>query len=152
MSRKPPTDTDGPKLVVLPGRGRPEPPEKLTQAEQKAWRAVVDASPDGFLDGAAQLVLKHVVTQLSVADRHAERLRRMVTTGGELEDELEVAKAHREAMKAVIAGMTTLRVTPRSRIRIRTAGNAFAASPSGRRPWDPIQPGGSETDNGETPA
>jgi hypothetical protein len=135
-----PPSVEPPKLVLLPGRGRPEPPSKLTQAEQKAWRAIVDASPDGFLDGAAQLLLRQVVAEIAVADRHAERLRRMAVSrhGVALEDELAIGRAHRDVVKSIIAGMTALRATPRSRVRPRDAARAFHRSPSGPRPWDDL--------------
>jgi hypothetical protein len=140
MSRKPPEDPpmDPPNLVLLPGRGRPEPPPKLNETEQRAWRAIVDASPDGFLDGAAQLLLRQVVAEIAVADRHAERLRRMAASreGVALEDELAIGRAHRDVVKSIIAGMTALRATPRSKVRPRDAGRAFDRAPSGPRPWD----------------
>jgi hypothetical protein len=123
-------------IVRLPGRSRPAPPAKLTQAEQRAWRAIVDASPDRFIDGAGQLILRRVVAQIALAERHEQRLANIARAGGDLNDELAVAKAHRETAKSIIAGMAALRATPRSRVRSRAAGNAFAAAPRGRRPWD----------------
>jgi hypothetical protein len=112
----------------------------MTQAEQKSWRAIVDASPDGFLDGAAQLLLRQVVAEIAVADRHAERLRRMAASrqGVALEDELAIGRAHRDVVKSIIAGMTALRATPRSRVRPRDAARQFDRSPSGPRPWDDL--------------
>jgi hypothetical protein len=133
MPRRSSKDLD---VVRLPGRGRPEPPSRLTQAEQRAWRAIVDASPDGFIDGAGQLILKRVVGQIAIAERHEERLKRIAETGGDLEAELEVAAAHRDTTKSIIAGLIALRATPRSRMESRNARDAFARAPSGRRPWD----------------
>jgi hypothetical protein len=126
--------------VRLPGRGRPEPPAKLAAAESAAWRAIVDASPDGWLDGAGQLILRRIVAEIAVAERHEERLRRIAESGGDLEAELEVASAHRVTMKSIIEGLTALRATPKSKMMNSNASqlarNAFTRSPSGRRPWD----------------
>jgi hypothetical protein len=72
MPRK--SKADHLKVVSLRGP-RPEPPSSLDAAVARSWWAVVDAAPDGFLDGAAQLILRQVVAQVAVADRHAERLR-----------------------------------------------------------------------------
>jgi hypothetical protein len=146
-------------IVRLPGRGRPAPPRSLSQTEQQTWRAIVDSSPGGFLDGAAQVVLRRVITQVSIAERHEERLRRIAESGGDLESELEIAGAHREASKAIISGLTALRATPRSRMESRDARNTFKHSPRGRRPWDieakvvksDRAPELDETDHGEAP-
>jgi hypothetical protein len=123
-------------IFRLPGKGRPEPPSKLTQAESRAWRAIVDSSPDRWLDPAGQLILRRVVAEIAVAERHEERLRRIAEAGGDLEAELEVARAHRDTTKSIVAGLTSLRATPRSRMESRNARDAFARAPSGRRPWD----------------
>jgi hypothetical protein len=151
MPRKPPSD-DPPKLVLLPGRGRPSPPPKMSASEQAAWRAIVDASPERYLDGASQLLLKQVVIQITVADRHAERLRRMAQHP-DLEAEIVIAKAHRDALRAITAGMTALRATPRARQASRDAGRAFDRSPAGPRPWDPADDViVDRDDDGDTPA
>ena len=123
-------------IVPLPGRRRPDPPGHLDAVEQRAWRAIVDASPDQWIDGAGQQILRRVVSQLSVCERIETRLRRLGQSDAELELELALAKAHREAMKASIYGMTALRATPRSRMASRNARTAFEASPRGRRPWE----------------
>jgi hypothetical protein len=127
-------------VVRLPGRGRPEPPAKLAAAEQTAWRSIVDAMPDGWADGAAQLVLRRIVAQIAVAERHEERLRRIAESGADLEVELAIAKAHRDTTKSIAAAMGVLRATPRSRMEDRNGARAardhFARSPRGRRPWD----------------
>jgi hypothetical protein len=75
------------------------PPSALDAVEARAWRAIVDASPSGYLDGTAQLILRQVVTQVAVADRHSQRLRSLAAQPEDhFEAEVEVARAHREAM------------------------------------------------------
>lgn len=132
-----PRKSSGDNVIPLLGKERPKPPPKLTAFEQQVWRSVVD-SPGGFLDGAGQLVLHGVVAQAGVLSRHAERLRRIASIGGGFEDEDEVAKAHRDAFRAIVNGLTALRATPRARMEARAARNAFEAAPSGPRPWDRI--------------
>jgi hypothetical protein len=123
----------------LRGRARPSPPENLDAAERRAWHAVVDASPGGFIDAAGQIILRQVVTQVAISERHAHRLRKMAEANDEdLEVERSLAKAHSEAMRNTIIGMTALRATPRSRDRPRDAGRTFdRETPSGQtRPWE----------------
>jgi hypothetical protein len=124
------------QVVRLPGQGRPEPPATLTGVERSAWLAVVDASPERWLDPAGQLVLRRIVAEIAIAERCEERLRCLIEAGGDLEVELEIARAHRETTKAIIGGLTALRATPRSKMTSRRARDVYARSPSGRRPWD----------------
>jgi hypothetical protein len=107
MPRKSSSDN----IVRLPGR-RPPPPDKLTASEQRIWKALVDSAPGGFYNEAAQLLLRHVVAQVGIADRHAQRLRQLAASGGPLEMEIVIEKAHRDAVKGMIVGMTALRATP----------------------------------------
>jgi hypothetical protein len=139
------------KVVRLPGRGRPQPPEKLDRSEQRAWRQIVDSMPDGFADGAAQIIIRRTVAQNAIAERMEDRLRRMAERGvDDIEAEIALGRAHREAVKSIIAGLTALRAAPRARAASRDTGRAFGRSPSGRRPWDP--PPTIDQDDGEAPA
>ena len=54
-------------------RPRLEPPEVLDAAEAWIWRSVVDAASGGFLHSIAQLILRQVVCQSAVSDRHVEK-------------------------------------------------------------------------------
>jgi hypothetical protein len=54
----------------------------------------------------------------------------------DFEGEVELGRAHAEAMKNTVHGMTALRATPKSRMRSRDSGRTFARAPSGRRPCD----------------
>ena len=64
-------------VPLVPGRGRPEPPKALDQIEARAWNDVIDALPDRWLDPAGQLVLRRVATQVAIAERLEDRLRRL---------------------------------------------------------------------------
>ena len=126
-------------VPLVPGRGRPEPPKALDQAEARAWNDVVDALPDRFLDPAGQLVLRRVVTQVAIAERLEERLRRLAVFDGDaeaMEAEAQLAAMHRETAKAVIAGLTVLRATPRSRMAARESRSRFERGAGALRPWE----------------
>jgi hypothetical protein len=132
MPRKSSSDN----IIPLPGKGRPAPSPKLTRAEQAAWRAVVDSSPERWLDPAAQQLLRRLVVQLGLAERFEQRLRQVVAAGGPIEAEIELARVHRDTSKSIVAMMTALRATPRAHVELRAARSAFERSPSGERPWD----------------
>jgi hypothetical protein len=137
MPRRPPIEPSEFKLVQLPDKDRPPPPKDLSEAEQRHWRVIVDASPLGFLSGAAQLILRSVVAQISFADRLAQQMRELAEAGA-LEAAAAVAKEHRETQKAVIAGLTSLRCTPRSSVDLDAVRTAFKRTSPGRKPWHPI--------------
>jgi hypothetical protein len=134
MPRRSSTDNIVPLKTA---KKRPDPPDRMTAAESRIWRAFVDDAPGGWFGPAAQVLLRQVVTTVVAADRHARRLRQMAAEGAPLETELMVQKAHRDATKAMIVGMTSLRLTPRSRVDIGVARHAFAVAPApGLKPWD----------------
>jgi hypothetical protein len=133
------SDADLSIVPMLPGRGRPEPPKALDQAEARAWNDVVDALPDRFLDPAGQLVLRRVVTQVAIAERLEDRLRRLALMDDDPEAlgaEASIAAMHRETAKAVIAGLTVLRATPRSRMAARESRSRFERGAGALRPWE----------------
>ena len=126
-------------VPLLPGKGRPEPPKALDQIEARAWNDVIDALPDRWLDPAGQLVLRRTVTQVAIAERLEERLRRLALMDDDpeaLEAEKAVAAMHRETAKAVIAGLTVLRATPRSRMAARESRSRFERGAGALRPWN----------------
>ena len=100
------SDADLSIVPMLPGRGRPEPPKALDQAEARAWNDVVDALPDRFLDPAGQLVLRRVVTQVAIAERLEDRLRRLAL----MDDDAEAMEA--EASIAAMHGRPRRRLSP----------------------------------------
>ena len=126
-------------VPLVPGKGRPEPPKALDQTEARAWNDVVDALPDRFLDPAGQLVLRRTVTQVAIAERLEDRLRRLAQMDDDpeaLEAEAKLAAMHRETAKAVIAGLTVLRATPRSRMAARESRSRFERGAGAFRPWE----------------
>ena len=96
--------------------------------------------PDRFLDPARQLVLRRVVTQVAIAERLEDRLRRLALMDDDPEalgaEALPIAAMHRETAKAVIAGLTVLRATPRSRMAARESRSRFERAAGTLRPWE----------------
>ena len=126
-------------VPLLPGEGRPEPPKALGQIEARAWNDVIDALPDRWLDPAGQLVLRRTVTQVAIAERLEDRLRRLSEMEDDpeaLEAEKAVAAMHRETAKAVLLGLTALRATPRSRMAAREGRSRFERGAGPLRPWN----------------
>ena len=121
-------------VPLLPGKGRPEPPKALDQIEARAWNDVIDALPDRWLDPAGQLVLRRTVTQVAIAERLEERLRRLSEMEDDpeaLEAEKTIAAMHRETAKAVLLGLTAL---GRRRGAAWPRAKAGTASNAGREP------------------
>jgi hypothetical protein len=88
-------------IIPLPGKGRPAPSPKLTRSEQAAWRAIVDSSPERWLDPAAQQLLRRLVVQVGLAERFEQRLRRVAAAGGPIEAEIERRQGDSRAVRRV---------------------------------------------------
>jgi hypothetical protein len=126
-------------VPMVPGKGRPEPPKDLDPVEARAWNDVVDALPGQWIDTAGQLVLRRVATQIAIAERLEDRLRKLSEMGDDpeaLEAEKTIAAMHRATAKAIANGLTVLRATPRSRMSTRDGRNRVGAGAGGSRPWD----------------
>jgi hypothetical protein len=137
MARRTPPDLT--IVPLVPGKGRPPPPRILDQTEARAWNDVIDALPGQWVDLAGQLVLRRVCAQVAVAERLEERIRNLATMGDDEEAmaaEAQLAVMHRGALKAVIAGLTALRATPRSRMAAREGRNKFGQRALASRPWE----------------
>jgi hypothetical protein len=125
------------KVVPPPGCGRPEPPRSLDAEEAAAWKQVIDSMPDQWADGGAQILLRRVASMAAYAERDEARLRQLATSDGDhLEVEIALRRLHRATTRELASILGALRATPKSRMRSRDSGRAFARSPSGRRPWE----------------
>lgn len=123
-------------VPLVPGQGRPEPPASLDALEKQIWRDVVDALPGGWLDPAAQLLLRRLVAQAAISERREARLRQLRAQdrdGGEDADTL--AALHGVSSKTIAYLLGQLRATPRSRMVARCAGPQFEQVPKSR-PWE----------------
>ena len=125
-------------VPMVPGRGRPEPPRVLDQIEARAWNDIVDALPGQWLDTAGQIILRRTAAQIAIAERLEARLRDLASMGDDAEAlaaEAELAVMHRATSKSVIACLTALRATPRSRMAAREGRAKFERGPA-FRPWE----------------
>jgi hypothetical protein len=123
-------------IPVVPGQGRPEPPESLDTLERRIWRDVVAALPAHWLDPAGQLILRRLVCQAAICERREARLRELRALdadGGE--DAVELATLHATTAKTVAYLLGQLRATPRSRVVSRDAGPQVEQTPK-FRPWE----------------
>jgi len=62
-------------LVIVPLSGGV--PIATERARRDVWKAVVDAPPPIAIDPAAQPILKRLVAQVALRERHAVSLRRL---------------------------------------------------------------------------
>jgi len=123
-------------VPVLPGRGRPEPPEDLDELEQRIWREVVDALPGHLLDTAGQVILRRLVAQAAVSERQELRLRQLrAQQQDDGEEAGALAAQHGVVAKNVAYLLSQLRATPRSRVVPRAAGSRLEQAPDSR-PWE----------------
>jgi hypothetical protein len=136
MARRPAADLS--IVPMVPGRGRPEPPKALDPIEARAWNDVIDALPGQWVDLAGQVILRRAAAQIAIAERVEARLRDLATMGDDpeaLAAEAQLAAMHRESAKSVIACLTALRATPRSRMAPREGRAKFERGPA-FRPWE----------------
>jgi hypothetical protein len=123
-------------IPVVPGQGRPEPPESLDALERRIWRDVVDAMPSHWFDLAGQLVLRRLVAQAAIAERREARLRELRALDRDSGEDAEaLAVLHSASAKAVAYLLGQLRATPRSRVVSRAAGPEVEQAPK-FRPWE----------------
>ena len=133
------SDADLSLVPMVPGRGRPEPPKALDPLEARAWNDVIDALPGQWVDLAGQIILRRAAAWAAIAERLEARLRDLATMGGDeeaLAAEAELAVMHRATSKSVIACLTALRATPRSRMAFAREGRAKFERGPAFRPWE----------------
>jgi hypothetical protein len=119
-----------------PGSGRPDPPSSLNAAERKAWRAIVAALPDFWIDGAGELLLKRLCTQIAIVEQLEGELRRLLAEDPGSEALPGLAADHAERAKSIGHLLGLLRATPKSRVVSRSAGSKIAEAPPPAKPWD----------------
>ena len=100
---------------------------------------MVDASPAYAIDPAAQLILRRLGAQAALCEQREARLRQLRETKPDDDDELlALATAHGNGAKTVTFLLTSLRATPRSKMRLRAADartKGAGLSPMGGRAW-----------------
>src|SRR5215471_14393102 len=100
-------------VPVLPGRGRPEPPDDLDELEQRIWREVVDALPGHWLDAAGQLILRRLTAQAAASERQEARLRQLrAQDQDDTEDAAGLVIAHGAVAKTVCSSVRPVACDP----------------------------------------
>jgi len=109
-------------VPLIPGRGRPEPPQALDGAEKDVWREIVGAMPANWFGLECQPVLRRLCAQIVISEGLETELRKMRANGSsDSERAARLAQAHREAAKVVNQLSQSLRLTPKSRWSARTS-------------------------------
>ena len=90
-------------IPFIPGQGgRPPPPSELDATEARIWRAVIDALPAFWIDGAGEHVLRRLVAQAAILERREQRLRALRAQDRDADEEAdELVVAHSAAAKTV---------------------------------------------------
>ena len=123
-------------VPVIPGQGRPEPPQALDKAEKAVWRDIVGAMPPNWFGSECQPVLRRLCAQVVISEAIEEQLRRLRADGlGDSERAARLAEAHRDAAKAVNQLSQSLRLTPKSRWSARTSETELGRAAK-ERPWE----------------
>src|SRR5262245_5365453 len=90
-------------VPLVPGQGRPEPPADLDNLEQRVWREVVAALPAHWIDPAGQLILRRLVAQAAISERHEARLRQLRAEDRDVGEDAGVLAAQHGAAAKIIA-------------------------------------------------
>lgn len=123
-------------VAVIPGQGRPEPPEVLDEAERAVWREIVGAMPPNWFGSECQPVLRRLCAQVVISEELEEQLRRVRADGSaDSERTTRLAGAHRDAARAVNQLSQSLRLTPKSRWSARTSETELGRA-ARERPWE----------------
>lgn len=136
-------------VPIGPRIGRPSPPEDLTDAQKREWRAIVAALPADWFGQESLPVLADYC-------RHAERSRKLsalldrvdvkeMLNDGNFAEYDKVASAAERETRAVLACARALRLTHQARYDAAKAGRAMSARGAAPVDWaSAIQGAGDE--------
>jgi len=123
-------------LAIIPGGGRPPPPEDLTESEAVLWGTYVDSMPPSYFSPEIRPVLAELCKAVVNSARVHEEVKRVrdgeFSSLGELARVLKLAAA---ATKEVVSLSDKLRLTKKSRFTDPEAASAQARA-SYSRPWE----------------
>jgi hypothetical protein len=121
-------------IGVVPGRGRPEPPNELPQEEARIWREIVASMPSNWFRTSMHL-LRLLCHHVATAETLAVALAKARAQGDWVEVRQLAAMHEREARTAGYLS-TVLRLTPRSKTSVEWAANATQTAQPEVTPWD----------------
>jgi phage terminase small subunit len=118
------------KLLELP-LARPEPPPALTPAQAKLWRKVVQAMPANWFRPEMLEGLEAYCVGVTRWRAIAARVNTLQDTGKVDDEFYRTVRQESQAMRAMMALATKLRLTPRS-LYDKTKKRAVSL----RKPWE----------------
>ena len=123
-------------VPLIPGQGRPEPPQALDRAEKAVWREIVGAMPLNWFGLECQPVLRRLCAQIVISEGLEAQLRKVRADGlSDSERAGRLAQVHRDTAKAVNQLSQSLRLTPKSRWSAR-ASETEVGHAAKERPWE----------------
>ena len=131
------SDADLSIVPMVPGRGRPEPPKALDPIEARAWNDSLTRCRDNgsTLPARSSCAARPLKWRSPRGLRPAFVISRPWGHPEALAAVAELAVMHRATSKSVIACLTALRATPRSRMAAREGRAKFERGPA-FRPWE----------------
>src|SRR5262245_52845824 len=126
----------GPDLVIIPGQGRPEPPDDMPPDEARIWREVVGSMPTNWFSAPSLLELycRHIARGDILAQRVRTLLARPMTKAN-LADLRKLSALSCQETAAALAVATKLRMTPQS-AKHRFTAEAEVRNTPRPRPWE----------------
>jgi hypothetical protein len=127
-------------LAIVPGTGRPPPPDDLTKEEAALWTMYVNAMSPNYFTPETRPVLAELCKAVVNSGRVHEEIKRVRDSEFTDMDELaQVLKLAAAATKAVDSLSDRLRLTKKSRFTDHQAA-AEQARASYSRPWEEGRP------------
>jgi len=124
-------------LAVIPGEGRPEPPDDKPEDEAQVWRDVVGSMPPNWFSapGLLKLYCRHAARGDAVAQRVRTLLAQPMTKAN-LDALRKLSALSCQETTAARAVATKLRMTPQSSKHRFSAEAEIRNTPKGPRPWE----------------
>src|SRR5262249_31124700 len=125
-------------LAVIPGGGRPEPPDGMPEDEAEVWQTIVGAMPPGWFGPQNRDLLKRYCHVVCGAEATAQRVRRISAarmTDENLRTWSRLSSIGLRETTAMCSLATKLRLTPQGSVR-KCAAEAEIRNAPRPRPWE----------------
>ena len=119
--------------AVVPGQGRPQPPEDMPADEAQTWRAIVAAMPDNWFSTSY-----HVLRCLCVHVANAAAIARALDAARDDGDRKlfdKLTAMYGRETRAIMTHSQLLRLTPKARYTMERSTNIKGLVPTSK-PWD----------------
>lgn len=120
-------------VTNIPGQ-RPDPPEKLSEAQKVEWRAVVARMPADWFTRENQALLVEYCRHVERSDQ-LDKMVQKAFTDGKARDALFFIKLAKSESEALCKLATKMRLTQHSRYDDQKAKTMIRHETNGTRPW-----------------